>query len=275
MRRLLAKYIGVDAAAQLERAEHALNRALELNPDLSVAENVLAHLAVDLGRAEEAMVRLIRRAKDRPADPELYAGLAHACRYCGLMAAAVAAVEQARRLDPRIRTSGAHTWFMLGEYERVIDFQHETIPYLPSLAMVMLGRTEQARAVLQSIDLPSAGRLGTFIKGMQAFVDGKVDETLALLHEMSDIPDPEGRFYVARNFAHLGRPAEALALLTGVVENGFFCLTAFNRDPWLDTLRGTPEFTALLRHAESRHRQAVISFLNAEGDRILGVSHPV
>ena len=49
--------------------KHALNRALELNPDLSVAENVLAHLAVDLGRAEEAMVRLLRRAKDRPPTP--------------------------------------------------------------------------------------------------------------------------------------------------------------------------------------------------------------
>jgi len=47
------------------------------------------------------------------------------------------------------------------------------------------------------------------------------------------------------------------------------------RDPWLDSVRGTPEFGAILRRAETRHRKAMISFLSAEGDRILGVSHPV
>ena len=43
----------------------------------------------------------------------------------------------------------------------------------------------------------------------------------------------------------------------------------------MDPLRGAPEFTAILRRAEARHRQAVISFLTAEGDRILGIPHPV
>ena len=275
MRRLIGKYIGIDGAEHLARAEHALNRALELNPDLSVAENVLAHLAVDLGRAEEAMVRLLRRAKDRPADPELYSGLAYACRYCGLMSAAIAAAEQARRLDPRIRTSGANTLFMLGEYERVIDYQVETIPYLPCLALLMLDRTDEVRQLLQNVDLQTAGKLGSFIKALLAIVNEDVEATLQHLREMSDIPDPEGRYHVARGLAHFGKPDEAVPILAKCVEQGFFCLTAFNRDPWLDDLRGTHEFTALLRHAESRHRQAVISFLNAEGDRVLGVGHPV
>ena len=275
LRRLIGKYIGIDPAENLARAEHALNRALELNPDLSIAENVLAHLAVDLGRVEEAMVRLLRRAKDRPADPELYAGLAYACRYCGLMAAAIAAAEQARRLDPRIRTSGANTLFMLGDYERVIDFQPETVPYLPSLALIMLGRIDEARGLLQTIDLANAGRLGTFVRALLAFVDGDDEQALQHFRDMRDIPDPEGRYYAARGVAYFGQTEEVLPLLAGVVESGFFCLTAFNRDPWLDSLRGLPEFTAVVRHAESRHRQAVISFLNAEGDRILGVNHPV
>jgi tetratricopeptide (TPR) repeat protein len=275
LRRLIGKYIGVDSAENMARAEQALNRALELNPDLSVAENVLAHLAVDLGRAEEAMVRLLRRAKDRPADPELYAGLTYACRYCGLMAAAIAAAEQARRLDPRIRTSGANTLFMLGDYERVLDFQPEAVPYLPSLALVMLERMDEARAMLQTIDLESAGRLGTFVRSLLTLVAGDNEQALEHFRQMSDIPDPEGRYYAARGVAYFGPADEALPLLAGVVEQGFFCPTAFNRDPWLDGLRGTPEFTALVRHAESRHRQAVISFLNAEGDRVLGVSHPV
>jgi hypothetical protein len=74
---------------------------------------------------------------------------------------------------------------------------------------------------------------------------------------------------------YLGEKEEGLRLLQPVVEEGFFCLPAFTRDPWLDPLRGVPEFAAIVRRAETRHRQALISFLNAEGDRILGVSHPV
>jgi TolB-like protein len=275
MHRMIGKYIGKEPAERLELAVQALRRALELNPDLSLAENVLAHLEVDLGHAEEAMVRLLRRARDRPADPELYAGLVHACRYCGLMAASLAAGEQAKRLDPRIRTSGAHTHFMLGEYERVLDYESESIPYMRNLALVMLGRVPEALASLQGIDVTAAGRLGIFIKGLRGTIERRGEETLSDLRTISDMPDPEGRYYVARAFAYLGSLDDALPLLAGAVEDGFFCLAAFTRDPWLDPLRGTPEFTALVRRAESRHRQATISFLNAEGDRVLGVSHPV
>src|SRR5688500_18647946 len=133
MHRMLGKYVGTETVERLARAEQAFRRALELNPDLSIAENQLAHLEVDLGRAEQAMVRLIGRAKDRPADPDLYAGIVHACRYCGLLSASIAADEQARRLDPRIRTSAALTHFVLGDYERSLSFPSEPVPYMRSL----------------------------------------------------------------------------------------------------------------------------------------------
>jgi serine/threonine protein kinase len=275
MHRMIGKYVDDESFDRLTRAEQALKRALELNPDLSSAENTLAHLEVDLGRAEESMVRLLRRAKERAADPDLYAGLTHACRYCGLMAASNAATEQAKRLDPRIRTSGAHTHFMLGDYERVLDFQVETVPYMRNLALMMLGRTGEALASVASIDAGAAGRLGRFVESLRHTLNGRRDEGVAALRALTDIPDPEGRFYIARSLAFFGEHAEALELLAGVVEGGFFCLPAFTRDPWLDGVRGTPEFAALLRRAETRHRQAMISFLSAEGDRILGVAHPV
>ena len=65
MHRMIGKYVEDQTHDRLARAEQALKRALELNPDLSSTENVLAHLEVDLGRAEESMVRLLRRAKER------------------------------------------------------------------------------------------------------------------------------------------------------------------------------------------------------------------
>jgi non-specific serine/threonine protein kinase len=275
MHRMIAKYEGAETVERLTRAEQALNRALELNPDHSAAENVLAHLEVDLGRAEASMVRLLKRAKDRPADPDLYAGLTHACRYCGLIAASIAATEQARRLDPRIRTSGAHSFFMIGEYERVLDFQVETVPFMRSLALVMLGRNEEAVDTLRALDLGGAGRLAMYTKALLCDVQGLRDEAIELYRALVDIPDPEGCFYIARGMAHLGYNEEALELLGKCVDGGYFCLSGYARDPWLDPLRAAAPFAALLRRAEARHRQAMIAFLSNEGDRVLGVSHPV
>ena len=275
MHRMLGKYLAKETFERLTRAEDALKRALELNPDLSVAENVLAHLEVDLGRAEESMVRLLRRAKDRPADPDLYAGLTHACRYCGLLSASVAANEQARRIDPRIKTSGAHTHFMLGEYERVLDFQPEAIPYMRNLALVMLGRSEEALAELDRVTISSANRLAYYVQALRHTIRGERELASVELRRLADIPDPEGQFYVGRGLINVGEQNEGLTLLSGAVEGGFFCLPALMRDPWLDPVRARPEFSALVRRAETRHRRSVISFLTAEGDRVLGVAHPV
>lgn len=275
MHRMIAKYVEGESHDRHHRAESALKRALELNPDLSSAENVLAHLEVDLGRAEESMVRLLRRAKDRAADPDLYAGLTHACRYCGLMAASLAATEQARRLDPRIRTSGAHTHFMLGDYDKSLHFQPEAIPYMTNLTLVMLGRNDEAVEDLKRVDTGIESRLVFFIEGLRHLIEGRTEQALENHRRLTTIPDPEGRWYVARAMAYLGARDEALSLLGTVVEEGFYCLPAFTRDPWLDSIRGTPEFADIVRRAESRHRQALISFLNADGDRILGVAHPV
>ena len=275
MQRMIGKYVDEESGERFAKAEDALRRALELNPDLSPAENVYAHLEVDLGRAEQSMVRLLRRARERTADPELFAGLAHACRYCGLLNASMAAATHARRLDPRIPVSAGHTCFMRGDYEGVSAFEPEGLNYMRSLAFVMLGRMEDARRALPPVDGSLPHRLTYYMRALHALLEGRRDESVVEIRRLSSISDPEGRYYVARHLAHLGELDGALELLARVVPDGFFCLPALTGDPWLDPLRGTPEFGAIVRDAEARHRRAIISFLNAEGNRVLGVTNPV
>jgi serine/threonine protein kinase/tetratricopeptide (TPR) repeat protein len=274
MHRMIGKYVEAPAE-HLAQAEAALRRALELNPDSSAAENVYAHLEVDLGRAEESLVRLLRRAAARPADPQLFAGLVHASRYAGLMRASIAAAEQARRLDARVPTSVAHTFFMLQQYDHVLEYDVEGVPYVRNLALAMLGRRDEALDALRRIDGTVASRLLQYTTALRLLIEGDRAGSVAAIRQLVDVQDPEARFYVARHLAHLGEGEHALAMLDAVVDSGFFCLPALTRDPWLDAVRGTAEFAALLKRAESRHRQAVISFLSVEGDRVLGVAHPV
>jgi len=104
---VIGKYRGT--SDDYVRSESALNRALELNPDLSIADHFYAQLEVADGRAEDAMVRLVRRASSHSSDPDLFAALVPACRYCGLLQHSLAAYERATRLDPNVRTSVEHT----------------------------------------------------------------------------------------------------------------------------------------------------------------------
>lgn len=273
--RMLGKYLVESHEAHFREAEIAVRKALELNPDLSYAENLYAHIEVDLGRAEEAMVRLLRRARDRRSDPLLFAGLAHASRYCGLLQASLAAWEHAVRLDPKVPTSVAHTFFMRGDYAKTIEHTAESIPYTRNLALVMLGRTEEARASLETLVDTLQGRMAHYTNALRHSICGEREQSIAAILRQIDIPDPEGRYYVARHLVHEGEIDRGLDMLSRVVDDGFFCLPALARDPWLDPVRPLSAFVEIVRRAEARHRRAIISFLSAEGDRVLGVSYPV
>src|SRR6185503_9669598 len=149
--RILGKVVDTNPDDNLRRAEAAFVRALEINPDLSIAHNLYAYLEIDSGRAQDAMTRLLTRAQARTSDPELFAGLVHACRYCGLLEASRAADDQARRLDKLIRTSAIHTYFMLGDFQRAHELSaDEDSGYLDGLALVMGGRDQDAIVSLRN-----------------------------------------------------------------------------------------------------------------------------
>jgi len=54
------------------RARQALDRALALNPRLSVAHKFYANLEGDMGQARQALVRLLGEANRHGNDPELF-----------------------------------------------------------------------------------------------------------------------------------------------------------------------------------------------------------
>ena len=271
---VMAKYLETGTQEGLDRAEQAFQRALQLNPDLAMGHKLFAQLEVDLGRARDAMTRLTSRAQS--ADPEVLAGLVTTSRYCGLLDASVAAHKRALGLDPRIRTSVPHTWFLQGDHGRVAAGKVEENPYIVALSLGALGRQNEVVPVLRELEQTTKTRLGEFMIAARTLLEGKEAESVSAVGRIiaSDFRDPEGLFYLSRHLAHLNQPDPALKLLDRVVAGGFFCFPAMAGDPWLDSLRDKPAFTELMHQAETRHREAAGAFTELRGDRALGVALP-
>jgi TolB-like protein len=257
------------AADGFVRAEAAFKKALELNPDLPIAHKLYANLESDLGRAHDAMVRLVSRA--RTADPEVMAGIVTACRYCGLLDASVAAHRRARALDSKIGTSVPHTWFMQGDWQKLSNVSVAEFPYIVALALIELGRGDEAMPVLRQLEHKIPTRRRHVVTAAIALLEGRVADSVSAIQGMlsPDFRDPEGRLYVARHVARYGDAEQALAQLEGIVADGFSCYPTLARDPWFDTLRNRPAFEALLGRCEARHRAAAEAFERLEGPTLL------
>jgi hypothetical protein len=88
---------------------------------------------------------------------------------------------------------------------------------------------------------------------------------------LSGFRDPCALYYSGRFMARVGDVPRALATLTRAVQGGFGCSDFMEQDPWLDSLRGQAAFDELLRHATRLRDEAAAAFLDAGGDRVLGL----
>jgi eukaryotic-like serine/threonine-protein kinase len=278
--RVMGKYGMGDAAHQfLSEADDAFSRAFRINPDLSLAHNLYTHVEVDSGRAEQAVVRLLGRIRDRTSDPELYAGLVHACRYCGLLEASIAAYNRASRLDPSIRTSVAHSFFMNGDCERAIETDREDPPYVTTMALLSLGRTDDVIKLCrtEASKAPGNQHLTAVLSACQAIVEGDYEggqRAVTTLLEFSGFSDPEGWYYWALASVGLRDYDRALTLLRRAVDTGWHCGRALETAVILDPIRREPAFTAIVERARAAHAAAARAFAEADGHRILGLPTP-
>lgn len=261
--RLMGKYREEDAEANRARADDALQQALAMNPDLSIAHNLYAQIEADRGQAERAMVRLLERLRRRGPHAEVYAGLVQACRFCGLLDASVAAHDHARRLDAALGTSAMQTYFVMRRYEDVIRVSGDVKGYVFALSLAALGRRKEAVDALAKAAAPM------FVAARTLIEDQRADSVEALTEATRTMADPEWFYYAARHFARLGEPRRAIDALTRSIAGGYFCHAALADDPWFDAIRGEPEFRALIDRAREGHESAVKAFRNTGGDALL------
>ena len=269
---VMAKYLTTGNEDGLKQAEVAFRQALDLNPDLAIAHKFYAQLEVDLGRAGDAMARLLPRAQGA-ADPEILAALISPLRYCGLLEASAAAYARAVALEPTIRTSIVHTWFLQRDHKRVASTKLEDNPYIVAVSLAEVGRGSEAVAALRTLEEKIKTRMRDFMMAARTMIEGDAAGSVAAVRRVvaSEFRDSEALFYLTRHLAHLNQIDEALELFERVVGGGIFCYPAMSNDPWLDPIRDRPEFMKLLETAEQQHQVAEKEFTRLEGDRILWI----
>ena len=273
--RTLEKF-GVEGPQGMELAQWAFHRAFALSPDLPIAHNLYTQFEADSGHAQAAMVRLLGQGERHPNDPELFGGLVQACRYCGLLDESVRAHHRARRLDPKIVTSVAHTFFLLGDYERTLEWYSLGFRYYLDLAaMAAAGREAEAAELLGRRSFPG-GPFPAMMESLRCSLQGDHAGSLAILRQALAVPtaDPESKFYLARQLARDGEHAEALKTVRDVATEGFFCSTALRCDAWLRPLSRLPDFQDALEEVLGREADARAAFQAAGGDRVLSCPAP-
>jgi TolB-like protein/Flp pilus assembly protein TadD len=274
MYRLMAKYGEDSSAADVGRAEAAFLRALELNPDLPLAHTNYAALEVDMARGRDAMVRLLRLARTRESDADLFTGLVLTCRYNGLLDASLAAHHRARLLDPSVRTSVVHTYIMGGQYRRALEEVDHALDPMRGVILTMLERNDEAIAQLEADEARFAHRvMRLFVAAIRFQLSGREAEALAAVQEIlqSNFRDPEGVFYLTLLLPRLGQVELAEMLLEKAIEGGFHCTAPLRHMPWLEPLRARPTFQALLARAEQHQRENAEAFIAEGGPQILGL----
>jgi len=234
---------------QLRRARRAVERALELDPDLIEASGTLVELRLeegDLLGAYRAASELLDR---RPRSAVAHVLLSIALRYGGMIEEAVGECEVARGLDPRdpSQRQCVLTYLWAGLDERAIDAAGFATSLLwendvTARIALMKGRREQAARLWARQASPEAGLLRR--DHIAACLEGAsgtdVEERLADAYEqVRAVADPEWWFASAGLFAACGRLDWSVALLERAASRGY-CV-----DP-------SPRVDPLLRPVEER-----------------------
>jgi len=276
--RVIGKFIESTPDSEL-RAESAFRRALELNPRLTVAHKFYANLEADIGQAQRALVRLLGEATRHGNDPELFAGLVHACRYCGLYEESIAAHVEARRLDPNVPTGVEQTLLMTGDIDRLLAVDPAPVAGggdsgIRVIALGLAGRRDEARrALLHMRQTSRISALQVWTEHLMAWLDRRPADMIVGIVSLNALKiqdDPEAIFQEGWLLCDVGEHERGLEQLRRAVDKGYAVAPTLSGSRQFDAMRSDSAFQTLLAQAEASRRDALAAFRQAGGERLLG-----
>ncbi len=215
---------------QFRPALRALNAALKINPSRCTARAHRAALLFHYGFHQAAYVDYDEGILANPEFALLYAGRAFVHTYEGEYDIANDLIEQAFALQPGLLHANINAplpWIYMGELEKAREkLQH---------ARLMIPDEPQ----IDAMEAMVLAREGHYEKAEQ-LADKAIASKRSMVHSHHCWHSAAGVY------AMCGKPEKAIAELKRCAEGGLPNYRAFENDPYLQSLRGHPEFIALM-----------------------------
>jgi serine/threonine protein kinase/tetratricopeptide (TPR) repeat protein len=245
-----------------QKANTALDRALALDPNLTIAIGQRIATRVergDLVKAYEDAQDFVRR---QPKNAQVYFVLGYVLRYAGLLDESARACDRAIAMDPGnylFRACG-FTFSQMGKPDRAMEFLNldaGSAFYKRNVIRVLTreGKTEEARAAVQQLpaDAPElAYYKACFNRPLNQPPSAELDRTARALESLLEAnPDPENRYLFATDMAFCNEKELSLRLLKSAIGSKYCAYDALQKDPLLAPLHDSPEYPKLLSEAKA------------------------
>ncbi len=238
-------------------SNQACERALTLDPNLTVAAGQLIANRVERGELSKAYEAAQSLVKRRPESAQAHFVMSYVYRYAGMLEQAANECDTALALDSGNYTFRSCAWaFMeLGRTTRAADFIRldagsEWAAYVTPSLLLREDKIPEAREAVKH--MPTATRYHREL--LEACLDLKPAAELdRLAHEAETSypadPDPETWYYEGALFAYCGKKPAALHLLQSAIQNNYCAYSNLLADPLLTRLRSDPDIDKLLTAA--------------------------
>jgi serine/threonine protein kinase/tetratricopeptide (TPR) repeat protein len=258
--------------AMLQRSNQAYERALQLDPNRSVAAGQLITNLVErgeLGKAFEAAQAFVKR---RPENAQSHFALSYVYRYAGMLEQSTRACDAALALDPGNYMFRSCAWaFMeLGNTVRAADFIRldagsEWAAYVTPSLLLREGKIAEAQEAVKH--MPTAPRYHRDL--LEACLQMRPASDLDRIAQELEAnraaeADPEILYYEGALLGYCGKKQAAVDLLQSAVERNYCAYSNLVSDPLLAKLRSDPAIDKVLTSARLC-QEAVRPSSNAAG----------
>jgi len=271
----LANY-GIDPWVNLDKAENALIKAFDLNPDYESSYGIIISLFTDLNRIIEAYSYGLKGLRSYPNNPLIFDGLGYAFRYAGLLSESAEIYSKAssyffepdRAVSSKIYESRGYLY--AGNYIKSRQKMDETIKYAneegtelssyhlfyDGIDYLYYGDDKNAfrrfDETYQIDPLQIFAQYGQIYKLLSL---GENQKALSFIKEIEkvNIHDGEQTYRQIQFYAQLGQPKKALDKMKLTIERGFFPYPYFVSDRFLDPIRDEPRFSELMKIIKAKH----------------------
>ena len=259
-------------ARLLDDAEAEARALISLAPDRAYGHALLGFIGYERGTLREGVRSLKAAMELDPTDADVHF-------FLGISLIAAGQPDEAYRLSQRVvgtdphsplagMLAGVTTWFVgrpmegLESQERSLELEPESFIHRWTLAYhyLLVGRTADAARQADWLNehapqLPYTAQM----RALVAAAEGRLNDALALITPVDiRVLDGHHLFHLAESFAMAGDTARGMELFEMAVDKSFYPYEFFAiHCPFLEPLRGTPEFDRVL--AKSARRVAEFS----------------